>query len=157
MQHLRARRALLRCRVHRMVFGVHHCGGGVEESCPEGYLRNALVGLLLESTDEGRPDCWLRGRQRPSDSRWDTQTQGGRTGPDRITRRDYREVIDFLPPTLGIDRRIYSAREFWYCFQGNVSLDQQLNLPRCFARWPPVRIVAVTHPPLFGREAWKCI
>jgi DNA-binding transcriptional MocR family regulator len=60
---------------------------GVEAGCPEGYLRNALVRLLLESTNKGRPDSWLRGRQRASDSRWDTQTQDLRTRPDRITPR----------------------------------------------------------------------
>ena len=56
------------------------------KAAQRGHFSNALVQLLFETTDEGRPDSWLRGRQYTSDSRWNAQTQDERTGPDRITR-----------------------------------------------------------------------
>jgi DNA-binding transcriptional MocR family regulator len=51
------------------------------KAAQKGHFRNALVHMLLKTTDEGRPDSWLRGRERTSDSRWHRQTQDERTWP----------------------------------------------------------------------------
>ena len=64
----------------------HQRCGGFEEGCPKGHFCNSPVHMLLGTSREGRPNPRLRGRQRTSASRRDSQTQDERIRPDRITR-----------------------------------------------------------------------